>query len=156
MSRTRNVVLLLLVASITMVGHRELSAQQAADAQSPLLEEPSSPDAMFDSVVLMVELARPLLARQYLDKLMAATPDEATLLRLRDNHGPAIFLRLADLEYLQPNSVRLLERMNAAFRKAASDPIRVDRLIDELQGSPAQRDVAVLQLRAGGALASVS
>ena len=152
MSRTRNVVLLLLVASIGMVGQRELSAQQAADAKSPLLEEPASPDAMFDSVVLMVELARPLLARQYLDKLMAAQPDEATLLRLRDKHDPAIFLRLADLEYLQPNSVRLLERMNAAFRKAASDPVRVDRLIDDLQGSPAQRDVAVLQLRAGGAL----
>ena len=152
MSRTRYVLLLLTVAISGGVNQHQLVAQQPAAATSPLLEEPTSPEAVFDSVVLMVELARPGLARRYLDQLMMLDLDEPTLLRLRDKHGPAIFLRLADLEYLQPGSIQLVQKMNEAFRRVASDPARVDRLINDLQKSPAQRDVAILQLRSGGAL----
>ena len=121
-------------------------------AASPLLSEPTTPDALFDAVVLMTDLARPRLAREYLQKLLAANPDDVALLAMRDKHGPAVFLRMANLESLQPGSATLLERMTAAFTRFAGDAKRIDSLIEELRGTPSVRDAAILQLRSGGAL----
>ena len=132
----------------------EPAAAAIADGSeaSPLLSEPTTPDALFDAVVLMIDLARPRLARAYLQRLLSAKPDDAALLAMRDKHGPAVFLRMANLESLQPGSVTLLNRMTAAFTRFAGDEKRIDRLIDELRGAPSVRDAAILQLRSGGAL----
>lgn len=125
----------------------------AAVAQpSPLLSEPTTPDALFDAVVLMTELARPELARLYMQKLLALNPDDKAILAMRDKHGPAVFLRMANLESLQPGSVTLLAKMNAAFARFAADTGRIDRLIGELSEPPSVRDAAILQLRSGGPL----
>lgn len=124
---------------------------QPADQASPLLSEPTSPGALFDAVVLMTDLARPALARSYLEKLLELNPDDATLLAMRDKHGPAVFLRLGNIVSLQPGSVTLLDRMNAAFGRFAADTTRIDRLIGELGAAPSVRDAAILQLRSGGA-----
>ena len=109
----------------------EPAAAAVADGSeaSPLLSEPTTPDALFDAVVLMIDLARPRLARGYLQRLLSAKPDDAALLAMRDKHGPAVFLRMANLESLQPGSVTLLNRMTAAFTRFAGDEKRIDRLI---------------------------
>ncbi|MFM9959629.1 MAG: HEAT repeat domain-containing protein [Planctomycetaceae bacterium] len=117
---------------------------------NPLLTEPRTPQTLMDAVVLMTDLARPGLAKLYLEKLLAEKPDDETLLKLRDKHGPAMFLRLANDKRLQPESITLLDQVNAAFRKGATDPVRVDRLIGELGKSAAEREVAILQLRNAG------
>ena len=122
--------------------------------ENPLLTEPRTADTLFDAVVLMSDLARPNLARMYFVKLVESNPDEATLLKLRDKHGPSIFLRLANDKNLQPESVTLLEQVNAAFRKGAMDPVRIDRLIADLGKSAAEREVAILQLRNAGSFAA--
>ncbi|MFP6703849.1 MAG: hypothetical protein VB861_19025, partial [Planctomycetaceae bacterium] len=69
------------------------------------MSEPTTADALFDAVVLMVDLARPELARLYMQNLLDANPDDAALLAMRDKHGPSVFLKLANLESLQPGSV---------------------------------------------------
>ncbi len=125
---------------------------QPADQSSPLLIEPTTAGALFDAVVLMTDLGRPNLANGYLQKLLESNPDDAALLAMRDKHGPAVFLRLSNLVSLQPGSVTLLGRMNAAFGRFAADTTRIDRLIGELEGAPSVRDAAILQLRSGGAL----
>ncbi len=137
-------------------------AQDAADApppaakalppleDNPLLSEPRTPQTLMDTVVLMTDLARPGLAKMYLEKLLEAKPDDATLLKLRDKHGPAMFLRLSNDKRLQPESITLLEQVNAAFRKGATDPVRVDKLIADLSKTAAEREVAILQLRNAG------
>ena len=135
-------------------------AQPAAKAErpledNPLLSEPRTPQTLMDAVVLMTDLARPGLASLYLEKLLAANPDEETLLKLRDKHGPAMFLRLSNDKRLQPDSITLLDRVNAAFRKGATDPVRVDKLIGQLSKSAAEREVAILQLRNAGSYAAV-
>ncbi len=114
---------------------------------NPLLTEPRTPQTLMDAVVLMTDLARPGLARLYLEKLLEANPDTETLLKLRDKHGPALFLRLSNDKHLQPESITLLEQVNAAFRKGATDPVRVDKLIGQLYKTAAEREVAILQLR---------
>jgi hypothetical protein len=117
---------------------------------NPLLSEPRTPETLMDAVVLMADLARPGLAKLYLEKLLEAKPDEATLLRLRDKHGPAMFLRLSNDKRLQPESITLLEQINAAFRKGATDPVRVDKLIGDLSKTASEREIAILQLRNAG------
>lgn len=129
-------------------------AQVAADPEpSPLLTEPKSPEALFDAVVLMLDLDRPNLALRYLKLLLEQNPNDATILQMRDKHGPAVFLELSNDRRLQPASITLLNRMNEAFRKYAADPTRMDRLIEDLTGSPEQREVAIIQLRNTGKVA---
>jgi DNA-binding response OmpR family regulator len=153
-------VTLIVIASAT------LQAQDpATDAQptppaapvleeNPLLKEPRTPQTLMDAVVLMTDLARPGLARMYLGKLLESNPDDETLLQIRDKHGPALLLKLSNDKNLQPDSITLLERINAAFRKGATDPTRVDRLIGELGKTAAEREVAILQLRNAGTYAA--
>ncbi len=126
---------------------------KAKDA-SVLLAEPQTPTAFFDAVVLMSDLERPNLALQYLEQLMTQDLDDQTLLKIRDKHGPAQFLRLANDRRLHPFSVDLLDKMNAAFRRYAGDPARMDALIAQLtNGTPEQREVAIIQLRSTGSIA---
>ena len=68
---------------------------------------------LFDAVVLMSDLARPNLAYLYLQKLMQANPNDATLLKLRDKHGPAMFLKLS-------NDIRAFIRANDSSLKTKS------------------------------------
>jgi HEAT repeat protein len=134
-----------------------LQAQPAAPApaaeQSPLLTEPKTPEAAFDAVVLMLDLNRPNLASRYLGMVMAANPDDATILKMRDKHGPGVFLALANDPRFQPQSLRLLKKMNDAFRAFAFDPARIDGLIANLNGNARDQQLAMQQLRATGAIA---
>lgn len=123
---------------------------EAPAEDNPLLTEPRTPQTLMDAVVLMTDLARPGLARLYLSKLLEAAPDDETLLKLRDKYGPSLFLRLSNDARLQPDSITLLEQVNAAFRKGATDPVRVDRLIGQIYKTAAEREVAILQLRNAG------
>jgi HEAT repeat protein len=129
-------------------------AQNLTDLEpSPLLTEPQDPEALFDAVVLMLDLDRPGLALQYMKQLLAEDPDDATILKMRDKHGPAVFLELSNDKRLQPASIMLLDRMNEAFRQYAADPTRMDRLVKNLTGTPQEREVAIIQLRNTGKVA---
>jgi len=123
----------------------------ASAPDSPFLVEPQTPAELFDAVVLSMRLARPELAAVYLQKFMASNPDENLLLQLREKHGPAVFLKFSNSKALQPLSIQLLDRVNAAFRKQAEDPRRIDGLIDDLQGTPRERETALIALRGGRA-----
>lgn len=123
--------------------------QDQTPLESPFLEEPKTPAGLLQAARISTQLARPTLARQYLQQLLDAA-DDATLLQLREQFGPAEFLRLGTNRQLHPESRTLLERTNAAFRTSNEDPNRVADLIASLQGSASQRRVALESLRAGG------
>jgi len=123
----------------------------ASSPDSPFVVEPQTPSELFDAVVLSMRLARPGLAGVYLQKFMATNPDDNLLLQLREKHGPAVFLKFSNSKPLQPLSIQLLDRVNAAFRKQAEDPRRIDGLIDDLQGTPRERETALIALRGGRA-----
>jgi phytoene dehydrogenase-like protein len=134
---------LTLLACVCLGDHAHLDAfQEPAEPpaapleDSPLLFEPTTLDEHFDAVLTSVRLARPRLARQYLERMMAMNPSEADLLALRDKHGPAAFLNLANIEELRPLSADLLETVSDAFRRRALDPQRIDALISDLAGTP--------------------
>jgi len=127
----------------------------AADEEqpSPLLEEPQTPDGLLRAADLMVRLARPELASRYLGELLSQDPDDEVLLKLSDQFGPALFLKLANIKALRPSSTDLLERVTRAFRRTGASAERIDGLIDQLSNSPREREVAIRSLRSLGPLA---
>lgn len=129
------------------------SSQIGEEEPSPLLTEPTAPEALFDAVVLMVDLERPNLALKYLKQLIQQDPPDAAILRMRDKHGAVAFLELSNDDRLQPFATQLLQKMNAAFRRYATDPARIDQLIASLSGDPEERQIALFSLRAAGPVA---
>lgn len=117
---------------------------------SPFLEEPKTVDEFFNAVTFSIRLARPNLARRYLEGMMGLSPDDETLLQLRDKYGPGVFLKLANVPELQPLSTELLDRVNEAFRRRGADPSRIDAILKDLGGTAQQRDVAIVTLRSAG------
>lgn len=127
------------------------AAAQPPKVTSPLVIEPQTPEELFDAVVLMVDLARPEVAKLYLAKFMESDPPDELLLALREKHGPAVFLKLSNLEELQPLSIDLLKRNNDAFARFARDPARLDALLKDLvTGTTTQRITAQDQMRTAG------
>ncbi|HUG90060.1 MAG TPA: HEAT repeat domain-containing protein [Planctomycetaceae bacterium] len=118
--------------------------------ESPLLVEPKTPEEQFRATLLMLRLARPNVARLYLEQFMAGNPDDDLVLKLRDEYGPATFIRLHNAKELRPLSTRLLDQVNEAFRRRGADPDRINRLVDDLSGPPAERAAALSALRDAG------
>jgi|GEM_PF-394791 len=114
---------------------------------SPLLYEPKTPDEMFSAVLLMVDLARIDLAARYLNQFLDTSPDDEVLIRLRDKHGTAEFLRLTRIKALQAKAQTLLEQLSAASRKQSEDPAYAETLIAKLGRDPVQRETAIRELR---------
>ncbi len=137
-----------------LAGADSVSAQPAApmpmQEESPLLIEPESPEEAIEAAVLMQRLARPGLAKRYITQFLNANPDEATLLKIRDKYGPAIFLKMATDRDLQPESKTLYDKITEAFRKRAASPERIAKLIQDLSGGPRERAVAISSLRSAG------
>lgn len=150
----------LLVLGVMICATESAWAQDATEAipeapmpkaESPLVIEPTTPEELFDATLLMVELARPEIARLYLAKLMEADLSDELLLALRAKHGPSAFLKLSNIEDLQPQSIELLKRNNAAFARFARDPARLETVLKELMtGTPAQRTAAQFQIQTAG------
>ncbi|MGE3313799.1 MAG: HEAT repeat domain-containing protein [Planctomycetaceae bacterium] len=130
-------------------------AATASDAteESPLLIEPKTPEEIFDAAILTERLARPALAKRYLEKLLETNPTDEVLLALRDQHGPGVFLRLSNDVALRPASTQLLERVSAAFRKRAVDPKYIDEILKALNGTSQEREVAQSVLHSTGPIA---
>ena len=118
--------------------------------RSPLSTEPGTPDELFEAALLMVDVARIDLAKQYLDKLMEEDLDDEVLMRLRDKWGAAGFLRLTNVKALHESAARLLDMSNAAAVKQAADPARVARLIGDLDADPERQAFAEAELESLG------
>jgi len=147
-------LLIMSISQATLFAQDDTNAAKQPVSQqaekSPLLIEPETPEEVFDAVVLMVDLARLKLARQYMIQLLKSNPNEEAILSMREKHGPVVFLKLSNIKLLQPFSIQLLTKMNATFRKWATDPKRVDTLIAGLNGGPQARETAIIELRNAG------
>ena len=117
---------------------------------SPLPLQPETAPDLFEAAVLMVDLARPHLARLYMDQLMELKPDAQMLLDLRLKYGPAEFMKMANIKELQPVSSDLLEEVNRLMAARASDPVRIQKLVADLGGSNEERLLAEQELKNGG------
>jgi CheY-like chemotaxis protein len=72
-------------------------------------------------------------------------------MRLRNDYGTVTFLRLADEAALHPESQELLRRIQAAALSQFHDPAFFDGILSRLEGTPAQRESAIVEIRQYGA-----
>lgn len=117
---------------------------------SPLLTEPATPEESFRAVLLMVDLARLDLAVKYLEQFNSSTPDDAMLIKMRDKHGTAAFVKIARIKELSSMASPLLEQLNQASRKQSDDPVYIESLLARLSKDPTERENATAELRNAG------
>lgn len=120
---------------------------------SLLAKEPETAAEFFDAVILMLDLGKVDLAKIYLTRLTELSPDDAALLELRDQFGPAAIARIARLKELRPLGAELAEKINTASAAALADPMRLTTLVDQLAGDANEQAVAFEALRNAGAVA---
>ena len=147
------VILVLCASSVSHAQPENRVISGVAEDDSPFLTDPATPEELMDAALQSVRLARPALAREYLKQLLESALDQDTLLRLRDRHGPAEFLRLSRIRSLRPYSSTLLFQVNEAFRAIGVDAARIRFLVTSLQGSISQQRDALFGLQSVGAAA---
>jgi hypothetical protein len=154
--RVRLAAVLLTFSSAPLIAQAQQEAPAAAAdgaaAEAPKEElvlpvEPKTADELVRGVILTLKLARPELARRYVEALVKMEPDDETLLKLRDQYGTALFLQLSRNKDLQPASTDLLNMLTKAAGKGVGDPARVQILIDQLSGSVRERELAIAELQ---------
>jgi CheY-like chemotaxis protein len=128
-------------------------AVEPGAVQSPLAVEPKSPEELFDAILLMVDIAKIPVAKQYLKKFLADEPSDELLLKLREKYGPAAFLRLSNIKELRPEAKILLDRNNVAYLKFANDPERMGEFLKNLiSGTTEQKITAQHEIETAGIL----
>lgn len=148
----------LLIAVVIAGSVRTVSAQgegapaplPPAPEPSPLLTEPTTPEELFSSVLLLVELGRFDLAGKYLTQFEQDNPTDELLLKLRDQHGTGTFVKLSRIPELQPAGKTVMDRVNKVAQAQVDDPAFVEGMIARLMGTPSEREVAVRELRNAG------
>ncbi|MGQ0632981.1 MAG: HEAT repeat domain-containing protein [Planctomycetaceae bacterium] len=125
----------------------------ARNDPSPLVGDPKTPEALLEATLLMVDIARPDLAKLYFDRLVEQDPDDATLLELRDRFGAGALLRLAAVKELAGGAAKLIDRSNAASVKRAGDLERIVSLLEKLDGDVEDRATAEAELKGLGVYA---
>lgn len=118
-----------------------------------LAAEPQTLEERFEAALLMVRLARPELARRYVSEILQMDPSDQQLLDLRNKYGTATFLKLNNVNGLQPESTQLIDRLTKAVQTKTQDPAYVAGLLPKLEGSAREREEALIELRALGAYA---
>ena len=127
----------------SLVPH-SLRAQEPEDSDPAavgdpfLLQEPETPKEFLEAAIQAQQLARPELAKRYLQQFSAAKPSDETLLQLRIELGPVPFQQLANQQELQPLSVEIANRATKLFRERGATPEHLKKLIDDLSGSPTE------------------
>jgi HEAT repeat protein len=128
-----------------------------ARAQAPGPESfatpPRTPAELWEAVDYLVRSGQAAKATPYLDAFLASNPSDEVLLQLRDQYGIGPVLRLQNDPATQAQAVPVMERFNAASRKLARDPKRLEGLVKSLTGTADEQTVAIEQLRSAGPFA---
>jgi len=142
------------VLLLTLVVCQTVCAQTGnTDTESPLASQPQTAEEYFDAAMKVVQLARPDIAAQYVQKILDLKPTDQELIELRQKFGSGTFVELARLTELEPVVLELIDRMNEAVANTRSSSGYADSLLPKLMGSARERDSALNELRQLGAQA---
>ncbi|MCA9040259.1 MAG: hypothetical protein KDA65_07940 [Planctomycetaceae bacterium] len=112
-----------------------------------LLKEPETPTELIDTAFLMTRLGRFDQARNYLAQLLKLNPSQNTWLEINEHIGGPVLLRMAGTDQLHPESSQVLDQVSAALQAHRNDPAYINTLIDQLNGSPEEKQIAFLQIK---------
>ncbi len=114
---------------------------------------PKTPLELWDAIDYLTRTGQAKQAVPYLNAFMKANPDDAVLLKVRDDFGVGSILRLADDPATSSVVKTLVDRLTEASHRHARDPERIARAIQALLKSPSEQKYAVERLREAGAYA---
>lgn len=131
-------------------------------AQDPRLESPKTPAEFWSAVEFELNTGKYDLAAGYLKGFLAAEPTEQDFVALERDKGMSAFLRLravtqwsadpkVDAETRQL-AEQVIEKATAALKKELNNPQRIAKYVENLRGTPEEREYALRELqRSGGA-----
>ena len=112
--------------------------------------QPANPLETWEVVDYLMKIGQPEQAAPFVKRFLDANPDDATLLRVRDEYGPGTILRLADYPSTAPYTAPLLDRVSKAAVRAATDPTRLERFVAALRLSREEQAYAIDRLKEAG------
>ncbi len=133
-----------------------LAAEKDPLVRAILDAKPTKPDQWIHDVQALLNLNRPVFAKEYLKQFSALKPDDAELARIESRYGTALFLRLATTPQLQPEGAAVADAVTQAAHARMQDGARLAALVDRL--SDADRAVArsaLVELVKAGSVAAV-
>jgi HEAT repeat protein len=125
----------------------DIAPQIGPPSPSPLAIEPSTPEELFEATLFMLKLGKTDLAKYYIDQLIAADPDDLTLLRIRDRHDTATFLELQRVDEIAQPAARLAARLQEATRNHVSDAGYFPGILSKLSAGGRREAEAIDELR---------
>jgi len=145
---------LMAAAVATLVGSGVARGQQQSPSQPPLppsfSRQPTTPLETWELADYLIRVGQPEQAAPFVKRFLDSNPDDATLLRIRDESGPGTILRLADNPATAPYSAAVIDRVSKAAIRVATDPARLDRFVAALRLSREEQAYAVDRLKEAG------
>jgi hypothetical protein len=111
---------------------------ESTAVQAVLETQPTTPAEMTRAAKILADLRRPDLARQFLQKVLAANLDQQQLAQLGEKFGSPMFVGLAARTDLQPEAGKLADAVMAAYNRQLQAPERIGRLIGQLNDPSAE------------------
>ncbi len=109
---------------------------------------PTSPDDLMFAVRTLFDVGHTEESKLYLRKLLAANPDQQTLLGFHRELGSAFFFRMSHDDRMLPEGGQLGKAVQDATYQASRDPARLRSLVKQLSNpSPSLRQEAIDGLR---------
>lgn len=149
LNHRRGRLALAIVAALTLPGFAGSSLAQAPGPES-FAKPPTTPLEFWDAADYLVRTGQAPLAVPYLNNFLKSDPADPVLLEIRDRYGIGSVLRLDDDPATKPLARPILDKLNAALRRNATDPARMARFIAALSKTKAEADYAVARLREAG------
>ncbi len=111
---------------------------------------PTTPMELFRAAEIVTDLGDLPVAKELLEKLLAASPTDDQLADLWERYGSARFIRFKAIAELNPEATDLAAKIQAAAEKRTSDPARLATLLTRLQSpEPDEQRAAIELLRTG-------
>ncbi|HEV2969584.1 MAG TPA: hypothetical protein VGY55_06305 [Pirellulales bacterium] len=139
-------------AKAAALGEAAAAAHPPNPAVDTIVEsKPKTPQELVQAAILLSELDRADLAKQYLDQLLTAKPNAGTLADLARQFGSGPLLQMAGNKSLNPQAQQVADQILGAAAAERRDPARLAAFVKQLgDPSPDLRLTAVTALRNSG------
>ena len=124
--------------------------EQREAAPPSFSKAPETPIEMWEVADHLIQIGQPDQAAPYVKRFLESNPDEATLLRVRDESGAGSLLRLGDYSSTAPYSTPLIDQVSRAAIRSATNPTRLQRFVYNLRLSREEQNYAINRLREAG------
>ncbi len=119
-------------------------------ASDIFVKPPTTPMEFWDAADFLIRTGQVKQAVPYLNGFLKSNPDDETLVQIRDHYGARSILQLDQYPETRPLAAKVIPLLNAAARRHATRPERMERFINALTKSREEQMYAVDRLSEAG------